>query len=314
MFQSSWMPTSTFQRSNWSLHWVEHICGHGALHQYSGARHEQPHKTNLKDAWKASNHNLNYLLQVITFQHRIICFKIRELNLQALAQRWENSTAACKVLPSRADLVAPLRSQSTAKPKLMGPQNRRDGKHPDAMIKDFRAILDNIQDTMHRMAIYSGTGEFIDHDHGKKTYLSDVQLHAMELCIHHGIKVQVEGLDGERISQMCRCTGCQSWRGGDRKNDWVWVKQCPGRCYSVQNGHLPWQLQRLFLNQTPKRGWCFRWVLVSAGAQHNTWILRYLGSRPEICTSAKCIGSCCFTSFLRENHSWLRPCRSRDSY
>jgi hypothetical protein len=68
----------------------------------------------------------------------------------------------------------------------------------------------------------------------------------MELCIYHGFKVQVEGLDGERISQMCRCTGSQSCRGGDQRNDWVWVKQRPGRCYGALNGRLPWQLQRLF--------------------------------------------------------------------
>jgi len=68
----------------------------------------------------------------------------------------------------------------------------------------------------------------------------------MELCIQHGIKVQVEGLDGECISQICRCTGSQSWRGGDRWNDWVWVKQRPGRCYGALFGRLPWQLQRQF--------------------------------------------------------------------
>jgi hypothetical protein len=68
----------------------------------------------------------------------------------------------------------------------------------------------------------------------------------MELCIYPDIKVQVEGLDGERISQMCRFTGSQSWRGGDRWNDWVWVRQRPGRCYGALNGRLPWQLQRLF--------------------------------------------------------------------
>jgi len=128
----------------------------------------------------------------------------------------------------------------------MGPQNRRDEKHPDAMIKDFRALLDNRQDAMHRVAIYSATREFIKHKSRNKTYIWDEQLHAMELCIYHGNNVQVEGLDAERISQMCRCTGGQSWRGGDRRNDWVWVKQRPGRCYGALNGRLPWQLQRLF--------------------------------------------------------------------
>jgi len=96
------------------------------------------------------------------------------------------------------------------------------------------------------VAIYSGTREFIKHKSRNKTYIWDEKLHAMELCIYHGIKVQVEGLDGERISQMCRCTGSQSWRRGDRRNDWVWVKQRPGRCYGALNRRLPWQLQRQF--------------------------------------------------------------------
>ena len=142
-------------------HWAEQVRRYGALQQYSAERHEQAHKTNLKDGWNASNHNLNYLPQVLTFQRHILCFEIREVNLQALAQRQEISAAPCKVLPSGADLAAPQSPQSYAKPEFMGPQNRRDGKHPDAMIKDFRALLDNPQDAKHRAAIYSGTREFI---------------------------------------------------------------------------------------------------------------------------------------------------------
>jgi hypothetical protein len=192
-------------------HWVVQIRRHGALQQYSAERHEQAHTTNLKDGWNTSNHKLNYLPQVITFQRRILCFEIRELNHQALAQRRENSTAACKVLPSGADLAATLDPESYAKSEFMGPQIRRDGKHPDATIKDFTALLDNTQEATHRGAIYSGTREFINHKSRNKTYISDDQLHTMELCIYYGIKVQVDGLDGERISQMCRCTGSQSW-------------------------------------------------------------------------------------------------------
>jgi len=59
-------------------HWAEQVCRYGALQQYSAERHEQAHKTNLKDGWNISNHNLNYLPQVITFQRRILCFEIRE--------------------------------------------------------------------------------------------------------------------------------------------------------------------------------------------------------------------------------------------
>jgi len=166
---------------------------------------------NFKDSWNASNHNFNHRPQVITFQRRILCFEIRELNLQALAQGRGNSAATCKVLPSGAGLAAPLGSQSYLKPEFMGPQNRHDGKHPDAMIKDFRGLLDNTQDGKHRVAIYSLTREFIKHNSRNKMYISDEQLHAMELYIYHSIKVQVEGLYGECWSHMCRCRGRQSW-------------------------------------------------------------------------------------------------------
>jgi len=122
------------------------------LQQYFAKRQEQAHKTNLKDSWNASNHNLNYQPQVITIQHLILCFEIRDLNLQALTQHRENSDADCKVLPSGADLAAPLGSQSYVKPEFMGSQNRCDGKHPDAMFTGFRALLNNTHDATHCIA------------------------------------------------------------------------------------------------------------------------------------------------------------------
>jgi hypothetical protein len=85
----------------------------------------------------------------------------------------------------------------------MGPENHRDGKHPDAMIKYFRAFLDDTQEAMHRMVICSSTRQLIKHKSHNNTYISDEQLHTTELCIYHGINVQVEGLDGACISQMC---------------------------------------------------------------------------------------------------------------
>jgi len=61
-------------------YWAEQIRLYGALQQYSAERHEQAHKTNLKDGLNASNHNLNYMPQVITCQCRILSFEMRELN------------------------------------------------------------------------------------------------------------------------------------------------------------------------------------------------------------------------------------------
>ena len=117
---------SSFPKIHLMSHWVEQIRPYRALQLYSAERHGQAQKTNLKDGWNASNHNLNNQQQVITVQRLIVCFEIRELNLQGLTQRWENSAAACKVLPSGADLAAPLSSQSYAKPEMMGPQNSHD--------------------------------------------------------------------------------------------------------------------------------------------------------------------------------------------
>jgi hypothetical protein len=107
-----------FPKIHLMSHLAEQIRRYGALQQYSAHRYEQTHKMNLKDGWNASNHNLNYLPQVITFQHHILCFEIRELNLQALAQRWENSAAGWKVFPSGTDLAAPLCYQLYVKPEF----------------------------------------------------------------------------------------------------------------------------------------------------------------------------------------------------
>jgi hypothetical protein len=111
------------------------------------------------------------------FQRRILCFEVRKISLQALTQCWENSAGTFKVLPAGVDLSAPLSPQSYAKRESMRPQNRRDGKHPDVLITVFSALLDNTQDSPHRVAIYSGTWECIKHKSRNKTYISDEQLH-----------------------------------------------------------------------------------------------------------------------------------------
>jgi len=116
-----------FQKFHLISHWVEQIRRYGVCQQYSAKRREQAHKTNLTDSWNASNHNLNYLPQVITFQRRIICFDISCVNLEALTQHRHIRAASCKVLPSRADLAAHLGSQSNPNHQIMAPQNRHEG-------------------------------------------------------------------------------------------------------------------------------------------------------------------------------------------
>jgi len=130
-----------FQEIHLMLHRVGQIRRYRAVQQYSAERHEQAHKTNLKDSWNTSNHNHNNLPHVISGQRDILCFEIREPNPQALTQCWENRAATCKALPSGADQAAPLSPQSYAKSEFMAVQNRLDGKHPDAMIKDFRTLI-----------------------------------------------------------------------------------------------------------------------------------------------------------------------------
>jgi hypothetical protein len=75
--------------------------------------------------------------------------------------------------------------------------------YSDAMVDDFGALLNNTEDATHSVTIYNGMQECIRYTSRIKTYISDEQLHAMELCMYHGIKVQVKGLEGECISQIC---------------------------------------------------------------------------------------------------------------
>jgi len=111
-----------FSTTYFMSHWVKQISRYGALQEYSSLSHELAHQPNLQQCWNACNHDLNYMLQVITFQRCILCFEITELNLPALAQRREISTTTCKVLYCSSELDAPLGSRSYAKPEFIGPQ------------------------------------------------------------------------------------------------------------------------------------------------------------------------------------------------
>jgi hypothetical protein len=82
---------------------VKQIRHNVALQDYSAESHEEAHNTNLKDSWNTSNHILNYLPEAIMSQRRILCFVVRELNIEVFAQHQENSAAASKVLPSSGD-------------------------------------------------------------------------------------------------------------------------------------------------------------------------------------------------------------------
>jgi hypothetical protein len=144
-------------------YWVNQICRYRVLQQYSAERHEQAHQMNIKDGWNTPTNNLNNLPKVIRSQLSFLCLDIREINLQTLTECWENSAHACIVLRSGANLAAPLGSQSYAWPQFMGPNNRRDGNHPDAMIKESRALLDHSHNTTHRLAVYIGTWDLIQH-------------------------------------------------------------------------------------------------------------------------------------------------------
>ena len=150
-----WDADFNFPKIHLMPHWGKHIRRYGALQQYSANRHEQAYKTNLKDGWNDSNYNLSFLPQVITFPCCILCFEIRELNVQRLAQRRENSADSGKVLLSGADLATPQSPQPYGKPEFIGLQNRSDGPNADARILDFRALLDMMLGTTHHAAVYS---------------------------------------------------------------------------------------------------------------------------------------------------------------
>jgi len=56
-----------------------------------------------------------------------------------------------------------------------------------------------MKNATHRIALDPGRPEFLKHLSLTKTYLWDEQLQALELCIQHGMKVQIDSLEGELI-------------------------------------------------------------------------------------------------------------------
>jgi hypothetical protein len=53
------------------------------------------------------------------------------------------SAGAYNVFPSGADLAPSLRFPSYVKTEILERLNLRNGKHPDAIIKDFKPLLNN---------------------------------------------------------------------------------------------------------------------------------------------------------------------------
>ena len=65
-----------YLKNHWRSHSVKQICRYRALQQSHAKRQEQAHTINLKDGWNASNHNLNHVPHIISFQHHILGFKL----------------------------------------------------------------------------------------------------------------------------------------------------------------------------------------------------------------------------------------------
>jgi len=89
------------------------------------------------------------------------------------------------------------------------------------MFKDFTALLDNMQDAIHRVPIYTDTWVFIRYQSHNNIYISDEQLHAIKHSICHVTQVHIEGFEAEHRSEICSPTTSQSWRGGNKGKDWV---------------------------------------------------------------------------------------------
>ena len=255
-------------------HFTEQIRLYGSLPQWSAETHEHAHRANMKDGWNASNHNLDYLPQIFAFHRRVLCFEIRSLNLRSVERLrkdsdsdnnpWQIETtipdpSSARQNPHSAEGLrtdsgnhrantATITGPSSAsplftQPMLISPQN--DSKTPDGQMKHFGALVDST-DVVQRSALLNGTRDFLLRRLSKRDEILDEELRKAEICIYHAVKVVIDDMDGERKTQMCRCTGEKPWRGAQKRNDWVWVRQRPGPVYGALHGRLPCQLLRLF--------------------------------------------------------------------
>jgi len=151
------------------------------------------------------------------------------------------------------------------------------------------------------------------HTSRNKTFIWDDQLHTMELCMYNGIKVQVEGLNGEHIFQFCWCTGYQSWCGGDWQNDWVGVNQCSWMYYGMLNGCLPWHRQWLFKIKVLNEDGAFdeyRLALVFTTIPESTGHFHSISKFVYVCNAPVAIALQVFNNGKMVVSTW----NSKDSY
>jgi hypothetical protein len=160
-----------FLKINLTSHWVEQISQYRALQQEFAKSHEQAHITKVKDGLEhlQLHSQLTPTSNHLSASHSLIQNRQAQSPISCSALRAQYCRLQRPLL--RCGPGCPLVPQSYLKDEFVGPQIRRDGQHPDAIIKDFRGLLNNTQDVTHRVAIYCSTCKFITHKSRSKKHI-----------------------------------------------------------------------------------------------------------------------------------------------
>ncbi|KAF8543017.1 hypothetical protein BDD12DRAFT_802472 [Trichophaea hybrida] len=90
-----------------------------------------------------------------------------------------------------------------------------------------------------------------------------------QAALFHTIEIPIEEFNGQLSYGKIRATGEEEWYTGPPRNNWVWVKMARQRqrfhepAHETLQGHLPYQLFRVFKLQIPSHVLYLAFVLVT---------------------------------------------------
>ena len=124
----------------------------------------------------------------------------------------------CHIAPSARPPASPLYPASVLPCFRTRPSPHLHLEHLSHGSPRLPRYIDSV-DVVQRPALYNGVRDSLLCRGPKEDAILDDELRTTETCIYYSVKIEVDDFDGERETQMCRCTGNQLWCFGiDRNN------------------------------------------------------------------------------------------------
>ena len=185
-------------------HYAEQIRKFGALDQFSTDISEAMHK-GFKDAYRRSN-KVDSTDQIITTYTRGHTFAMKDLTIAAWNRVRQEQDASQDV-------------------RIQTPEGQTFLKLQGKLSSEIVSNLEELERTMGLPGVKLATMSFLTREFRGTNY-DPLRLIDCRIRAYRCLEVPVPKLSGEGfVIHNVRCTGLEGFRGGQRRNDWVWIRK-----------------------------------------------------------------------------------------